>query len=436
MRGYWTINARILIAVALLTAAHGSILRAANEGLWDVNQLETAPVSATVTGSRQPAAAPMECGEWLCGTGGQKGACADRWWFSSDYVLLWTNGNSVPPLVSSNATAPPRAEAGVMDVGNTEILVDGKLDEGGRSGVAFSAGYWLDDCHDWAVQAAWWYAGDPADELNDTWASNGEPVLARPFFNVGSGAEDAQLVAYPDLLAGAVQVVTSSDLRSAEALVNMNWWRGTCGRIDLLSGYRYFRFREGVLVREALVSTAEGGLIEQGTRIGVFDQFNTANSFHGGTLGVLSTLERGCFEFDVAAKLGIGNVRRRVRVNGATVVTNETQVVSDGGLLALSSNMGSHEDDTVGLLPELNLNTRVLLTDHLSVNVGYSLMFLTEVYRAGDQIDRSVDPGLLPPPPIPPINNDTANALRHPTVFQESSTLCVQGLNVGCTLTY
>ena len=44
--------------------------------------------------------------------------------------MLWTNGDAVPPLVSTNASVPPRSQAGVLGVGDTEVLVGGKLDEG------------------------------------------------------------------------------------------------------------------------------------------------------------------------------------------------------------------------------------------------------------------------------------------------------------------
>ena len=231
-----------------------------------------------------------DANQWLCESGCSSCACPQRWWFDAEYLLLWTNGDRVPPLVSTNLTLPPRSEAGVLGVGDTEVLVGGPIDEGGRSGVSLTAGHWLDDCRCWGLQATWFYAGDPFDELNDSWSSPGNPVLARPFLNVGSGLEDSQLVAFPNVLAGTVRVATSSDLRSAEALLSMNWLQGCRGRVDLLGGYRYFRFREGVLVQENLVSTDPGGFVPVGTTIDLFDQFDTSNSFHGGEIGLLTSL--------------------------------------------------------------------------------------------------------------------------------------------------
>ena len=129
-------------------------------------------------------------------------------------------------------------------------------------------------------------------------------------------------------------------------------------------------------------------------------------------------------------------MRRRVEVNGVTMVATPVgaPASSTGGLLALPSNIGRYEDDQFGLLPELNLKARMLLSDQLSVNVGYNLLFLTDIYRAGSQIDRSIDTGQLPGGL--PVNGNIANGLTHPAVLLDSSTLCVQGLNVGFTLAY
>lgn len=429
----------MLILLAGFTTARRPLRGA--EDLWGLREGTEANGVAAITGVLPPAQVAREEAQngavqspeadW-----GSTAAASESWWVTSDYLLYWTNGNDVPPLVSTNATAPVRDEAGLVGLEDTEVAVGGSLDDGGRSGVGLQAGYWLDNCHCWAVEGGWWCVGDPSNELDQRWSFGGEPVLARPFFNVGSGVEDAQLVAYPDFVDGAVEVATSSDLRSAEALLRMNWAGGSCARIDLLGGYRYFRFREGVLVQENFVSRNAGTGSEAGTTLNVLDRFDTANSFHGGTLGLRTSWERGWLELDAAAKLAIGGVERRLRIDGRTVVTapGGSESVSSSGLLALSSNQGGYTDDAVALLPELDINTRILLTDHLTCNVGYNLLFLTDVYRAGDQIDRRIDPGLLSD--NLPVEGNTSGGLNHPSVPREDSTLCVQGLNLGCTLTY
>ncbi len=369
---------------------------------------------------------------WLASGGG--GGC---WWGEADYLVLWTSGNPVPALVTTNRTVPPRDQAGVLNVGNTQVLLgDQRLDTGYRSGVALTLGRWLDPCHDWGVQATWMYAGGASDELNAAWQSTGVPVLARPFFNAATGMEDAQLVAYPNVVQGLMVAQTHSDLRSVEALLRGNWSRGASGRIDVLSGYRYLGFHEGLWLEEQLTIVNPAGNIQMGTTVDLFDRFRTRNDFHGGTLGVLTSLDHGAVSLDIATKLGVGRVWRESVIDGQTEVRTPPGGLDrrDGGLLALPSNMGTYRDSAFALLPELDLKARLMLTDRLSLNVGYQLLFLTNVYRTGQQIDRRIDASQLSG--ALPVNNQTAAGQTHPVAAHGSSTLRAQGMTVGLTFVY
>jgi hypothetical protein len=123
-------------------------------------------------------------------------------------------------------------------------------------------------------------------------------------------------------------------------------------------------------------------------------------------------------------------------IAGATVVETPDGGQSDGpgGLLALPSNMGRYTDNQFALLPELDLKVRLLLTEHVSASIGYNLLFLTQVYRAGEQIDRSIDASQLPG--FLPINDRVSSQQLHPVALQSSSTLQAQTLSLGLTVTY
>ncbi|MCY2992401.1 MAG: BBP7 family outer membrane beta-barrel protein, partial [Planctomycetota bacterium] len=62
---------------------------------------------------------------------------------------------------------------------------------------------------------------------------------------------------------------------------------------------------------------------------------------------------------------------------------------------------------------------------HWKATAGYTLLFWTNVVRPGDQIDTSVNPGLLPDE-----QNPITGALRPSFAFRDS-TLWAQGLNLG-----
>jgi len=100
--------------------------------------------------------------------------------------------------------------------------------------------------------------------VNFTAGSLGEPLFARPFFNVQTGAEDAELIAnravpsLPGLLPLTGRVTTSSFSRMWG--VEGNGLRGLaegCNyQVDLLGGFRYLRLDEGLRVGEDLLVPA------------------------------------------------------------------------------------------------------------------------------------------------------------------------------------
>lgn len=125
----------------------------------------------------------------------------------------------------------------------------------------------------------WFYAGGASDELNAVWQISSVPVLARPFFNAANGLEDAQLVAYPNVVEGLVIARTHSDLRSVAALLRGNWSRGTDGRIDVLGSARYLGFHEGLWLEERLTIVDPAGNVQMDTTVDLFDRFRTRNDF-------------------------------------------------------------------------------------------------------------------------------------------------------------
>jgi hypothetical protein len=91
--------------------------------------------------------------------------------------------------------------------------------------------------------------------------------------------------------------------------------------------------------------------------------------------------------------------------------------------------MGSYQDDTLAMLPELDLRASLMLTERLSISLGYHLLFLTDVYRTGSQLDRIVDAGQLAGPLT--VNDATIAGRTHPIPLFDSSTLRAQGLSGG-----
>ncbi|GIW96442.1 MAG: hypothetical protein KatS3mg110_4483 [Pirellulaceae bacterium] len=320
-----------------------------------------------------------------------------QWWAELEYRYAWIKGPRVPALVTTSPPGTAQEQAGVLPDA-TVLFGDSRIDTQGRPGAGVTLGHWLDPDQNDAFVLSWFSLGDgPGTRFSAT--STGDPILARPFFNIDSGQEDAELVAYPDLLAGRVDVTNASELHSASAVALLNWLRGPGGRIDWFFGYRYLRFRDSLRITEDLVSTASGGVVQQGTRIVVNDHFLAENDFHGGQFGVAAQFAAQRLQTTWTAGLAVGNLHRELSIDGQTAVTTpgDPTTLRSGGLLALPTNIGSSSSNVVSLIPELRIDGRIPLTRSCDVIVGYSVFYLTEAIRAGNNIDRVVNPTQLGP---------------------------------------
>lgn len=351
-------------------------------------------------------------------------------WIQADYLTWWIKGNNVPALVTTSPPGTPRDQAGVMGFPDTQVLHGNeKIDENHRFGGRLIGGWWLDDWQEAGFQGHWFSLGDGANDGNFFASSTGDPILARPFFNVVLPGEDSELVAYPGVVEGSVQVLTSSEMHSAGIVYRRRWRQWDHARLDWFAGYRFLRFREALQVTEDLVSTDPGGVVAVGTTFDVEDRFLVENDFHGGDMGVVAQWAYGCLDLEAVARLALGNMRRQLDVDGRTVITDPTGPSSEspGGLLALPTNMGRTVDDEFAMVPELSLNARYRLTDTVSLVFGYNLLYMTDVLRTGDQIDRNINPTQLPggggltgdPRPAPRFND---------------TSLWAQGVNFGIVL--
>ncbi len=435
--------AAVLVWSALPAAAQPP-LRVANSNSRSVllpPEYDTshAPTAADLWDEPEPAvvsqaAAPVT----TCGScdGACSSWCSPRWYGQVDTLIWWAKGNNVPALVSTSPDGTARADAGVLGRPGTQVLHGGESIDGNyRPGLRFVLGYWLDDCQTLGVDATWFSLGDGANSGNYYAQSVGSPlspILTRPFYNVLLGQQDSQLVAFPGVVEGDVQVATSSEMHSLALLLRRNVWQECGNRLDVVGGYRYFRYREGLTIQERLNVTDPGGAVAVGTTFDIRDSFSTENDFHGGELGLSTVFQRDCWSLDVLTKIAIGNMHQNVNIEGSNVVAppNQTPLSGSGGFLALSTNMGGYNRNDFAVLPELNMNLRYCYSESLSLALGYSLLWITDVSRSGDQIDASVNVSQLP------ANGNSLIGDPRPAPQLGSTTMWVQGINLGLVWKY
>jgi hypothetical protein len=237
----------------------------------------------------------------------------------------------------------------------------------------------------------------------------------------------SELVSYPNVLAGKVTVTAKNDFQSGGARLrwNLGCMDSGCGNVSrwhLLTGYRYSRLAEGLVIREQLESLDPGNL---GT-FDLHDRFRTRNTFQGGELGFVYQVQKGRLNCELLTRLALGTTEQQVTISGDTVTTvgGVTQTYQ-GGLLAQRTNIGSYQRNRFSAIPEIGLTVGYQLGRGWAANLGYSLIFWNRVARAGNQVDPVVDSRLIPPenPPAP-------DATRPGFAFRDS-VFWAQGVNFG-----
>jgi hypothetical protein len=305
-------------------------------------------------------------------------------YFRGEYLMWWNKAGSAPPLVTTSPVDTPQAQAGVLGQTGTSILFGNSLDFGTASGGRFTAGVWLAPCELSALEATYFFLGNTSAKFNQT--SDGTTILARPFFNVETAAQDAVLIAYPHFSSGTVNVSASTELQSADLVFRRAIAQYPNMRFDVLAGYRYAQLHEDLTVNTSLTSP----LFAPGTTIQTFDSFGVSNQFNGAELGVSSQSQTCGWTLGLMAKLALGGTRSVVTIDGTTTTTGTPTTA--GGLLAQPTNLGRFERNDFTVIPELGVTLGYELTPRVRATVGYTLFYWSNVARPGDQIDTNLNP--------------------------------------------
>jgi hypothetical protein len=391
------------------------------------------------------------CGASLCSPPG-------RFWLRAEYLAWWTNGMRLPPLV----TTAPQGESPNLDNPNTTVLYgDETVGTNMRSGFRATIGTWLDPCHKYSIEFDYFTIGDQTNGFS--LFSNGDTVLGRPFYDVYDGRQAAQLVASTDVVQGTVGADVMSYFQSAGVTLGYNLCNGcnsccddcddgsceetcdakcgrTCGvpslhccRTDLLVGFRYYDLTERVGVSEDLLVTQSSSPF-LGTTYVIHDNFRTRNQFYGSEIGLRTQLYRGRWSLDILTKIAMGNTHQTITINGTTDITplgGSTQRLNEG-ILAVGTNSGTFQRDTLTLIPQLNLKLGYQLTCHWRAYIGYDILYWGAVARAADQIDLNVDPRNWPSELSP----SPTTGLPFPQFSGRTSSFWAQGISLGTEFRY
>jgi hypothetical protein len=346
-------------------------------------------------------------------------------WGSAEHLLWWIKGARVPPLITAGGN-------GVIGAPGTRVLLD-DLDFANdfRQGGRFTLGYQFQSTPVIGIEAGYFFLPDSGAEIS--FSSNDNPILGRPYIDVKTGKRVVTLIAAPGTAIGSAAVGVSTWISGAETNMSARLVSSDRFRLTALGGFRFLGLDDDLTIDEQF-KVANSVLGFGGKRVTLQDDFCADNRFYGGQLGLKASLQHRAVTLDFLGKIAMGEMQQSADINGATNVMspNGSTKVFKGGLLALRSNIGSHERDELAFVPEIGVNVGLQLTRCLKVCLGYSFLWVSTVARAGEQIDPVVN---ITQFPILSANGPLVGPARPALKFAETD-FWAHGLNVGLELTY
>jgi hypothetical protein len=287
----------------------------------------------------------------------------------------------------------------------------------------------------------------------------GNPVIARPFFDVVNMTENAIAVSFPGAFAGSVNAFAASQFWGGDFCFALGTTRNTWWSATLLAGFKYLEFDEQIQVSQFSVVLPLGAAQVAGlpvtapNGVAIVDEFDTRNQFYGGMIGGRVEAHYGRLTCEITEKFGIGATHQVVGIQGSTTavtppVTTPGSVLSNtfpslfppvvtlsngivtfpGGVLATETNSGQHVRTQFALASDTNVSFRLKLTPAISLIAGYNFIWLKEVVRPGDEIDRNVNQATIPSSPA---FSTLVVFPRQPAFSFRESNIWAHGTNLG-----
>ena len=415
------------------------------------------PLSATTVmqagpdGTMQPGTSPQpSASPFLPGASAQQPAnqeYLDRQGYSSDasgnqyspvyfvpeYLLWKTTGQHLPVLATTSPAGTPFAESGVPGAPGTSVLYGNQtiLDQY-RSGTDWRHGFWFDEAHTSGIDAGLFYLGNRVETYYIV--SNPNFLVSRPFTDAATGTPMAVPVLYnnpadtSNVFLGHFTTQSNTNLWGADFNIRRNLYSDENLRMDVTAGYQFMRLHDTVEIGESL-SNVSGGGYTPGTAIGSLDQFFSTSRFNGLLLASLNEWNYDRLFMQANVKIAIGTNRNDVNIQGHTFIdqVDQFRINREGGVLTGPSNIGQHTENEFSVIPQGSLMFGYQITQQVRIFAGYSFMYWTNVVRAADHINTTVNSSNLPIA----LSQPTGTGPAQPAFTFHDSDFWAHGVTIG-----
>ncbi len=383
----------------------------------------------------------------------ERGSCFDQGsqpdtkiWGNAEYLLWWTkNGPLHTPLITTGSSSDPVPAA--IGQPNTKVLFGNhSINFHGQSGFRLALRTWFEEDNEFAIEASGFYLPKKTKHtLDSSIGRHPIAVLGVPFNNVaplplpaGSGGwrglnsgETALLAADGSSTFGTITTYSSTQLWGVELNGLWNFVSYDTFKLSALFGALYLDLQETLNLKFSSQFIDDSD--EFFTFVTIIDKFRTHNEFYAGQLGLRGEWSQDWVFFNFVAKLGLGQMRNVVHINGFFADSNPVLYHNYGngpsGIFAQPTNIGKHHKSDFALAPEFIFRFGINLIKNLRVSVGYDFLYITEVVRPGKQIDRSINETQAGPDSNHGIPLLTGPA--RPKPLRRTSDYWAQGINIG-----
>ena len=329
--------------------------------------------------------------------------CNEHCWASFDYTMAWFQPQRIAtPLATTGSPVDPHPGA-LGQPGTVILFGNDHADPGLFSGIRGELGVFLDDNDCFSLELVGQYIFPSHATFSAASDAAGNPVLARPIFNVVAMRPSAFADSLPGALAGGFNIDARSDYVGAEFNIGSHVYAEKRWHAECLFGFRYMRLDENLTITDQFkplvdnTFTFVGMPINTGSSVVDMDNFRTTNDFYGLQIGGNVNWEGDWFTVGIFGKIALGANDEVANINGSTTLFTPTgSQTAVGGLLALPTNIGHHSQTQLAYSPEGGLNVAVKVVPHVQLVAGYTFLFWDAVARPGSQINPLVNPGRVP----------------------------------------
>lgn len=339
----------------------------------------------------------------LCNNSDASWCCSPRYaWGSVEYLYWWAQDSSVNvPLITQGTPA----SQGVLNQPGTEVIFgagsnNNSFKFGGISGARMTIGGWIDDCYQYGLEGSGFGLSRAIQSFS---ASSLDGTVTIPFFSTITGTESS-IAALG--VTGFPNTISADDDFQTWGFELNGLYNLSCQAhfpLTLLAGVRYLNISEDLGLNDTIYSSDP----QLSGVINLNDDFTTKNSFYGFQVGARTNYFYRNFLFDVAAKIAFGENYQKLSISGQSRLDG-VPLLSIGGLpggiFAQPSNSGTFYNHQFAVLPELQAKVSYNLTQNIQPFLAYNFLYINNIIRSGEQIDRNINLNQPNPPPTASFN--------------------------------